>query len=770
MAPGRNQKSRKPSAGDSRKPARNLSPWVIAGIITGGAMIYFLPLLTGSAYLWEDFLYSTYPVRVFAATSMAMGEIPLWNPYSFGGMPFFADIINSVFYLPSVALVAFVRHGALNYYPVQLMVLLHFPLAGVSMYFLGRSFSLRQLPSLFAGIAYMLTGYMVLHAIHEPVITLAAWIPLIFLSFRKALGTGGWTWVFIAALVLGHSTLCGFPQLSLYIYFFLFAYWIFEILAMRDPQEPLLKRAVRLAVRAGSVVALSLGIALIQLAPTNELAGLSKRAEITYQFATEGSLSWVQLLTLLVPKLLGSSGAGGYQYFGDGGYWNYWETGIYIGVLPLFLSIIAMVRWREKRHLLFFAGFGLFAILYALGGHFILHRFFFEFIPGFSRFKTPARIGILFAFCATLLSAFAFDDILGGQEQDSAARRKRLARTVGIIGGIAVALLLLVRAGAMDAALPFLQNADIRTVITENMNTAFVVVVLSLGALVWLVRKRTTSPAIAVIAVVFVDLYLFGANQNNGKTNPTEYFREARQIVTFLQREGEHEYFRVNTRNPQGMIMDRNQGMVDRIFSMEGYTPLALQRTIMPIPTERYFDLENVKYKTVTEGNRLALVPNLSYLPRAFMVYRTHSVTSEDSLVAYMSGPAFDERSIAALEEPPPRGFTQDTTNVRWSAEVTSYGDNSMTMHVQTERPGLLVVSETFFPGWSAFVDNAGVPIIRCDYKLRGVVVPGGDHTVRMVYAPASYKVGAMATAASLLICGGGITILELRKRRRHAA
>ncbi len=768
MTPARNQKNRKPSPSDTRKPAFVLPVWGSVAIISGLALVFFFPLFTGSAYLWEDFLFSSYPVRVFAATSMAMGEIPLWNPYTFGGMPFMADIINSVFYLPCVALVAFVRHGTLSYYPLQLMVLLHFPLAGISMFFLARSFSLRTLSSLFAGVAYMLTGFMVLHAIHQPVVTLAAWIPLIVLSFRKALDAKGWSWVFIAALVLGHSTLCGFPQLSLYIYLFLFTYWLFEIVAMRGAEERLMDRLLRLAPRAAVVVGLSLGIALIQLAPTNELAGLSQRAEITYKFATEGSVTWVQLLTLLFPKILGSSNVEAYRYFGEGGYWNYWETGVYVGLLPLFLGIIALMRWKERRHLIFFALFGFFALMYAMGNNFILHRFFFEFIPGFSRFKTPARIGILFAFCMVLLSAFAVDDLLYAQYD--AIRKKRLFRVAGLVGGASLLLFVLVRSGAFDADLPFLKKPEAAAAILGDLNIAFVVLLLSLGALVWLIRSRSTAAGFTLIAVLFIDLYLFGAAQNNGKTNPTEYFQQAENIVSFLKREGEHELFRVNTRNSQGMIMDRNQGMIDRIFSMEGYTPLALKRTIMPIPTDRFLDLENVKYRTVTEGNQLALVPNPTYLPRAFMVFRTHVVTGEDSLVAYMSSPAYDQKKIAALEEPLPSSFPEDTSDVRWTANVTAYRDNSLTIHVQTERTGLLVVSETFFPGWRASLDGADASLVRCDYKLRAVVIPGGDHLVTMSYSPVSFEFGTIGTVLSLLVCGGGISISELRKRKRGPA
>lgn len=768
MTPARNLKNRKPPHGDVEQTPRDLATWVYLAIIGGLALLFFFPLFTGKAFLWEDFLYSSYPVRVFAATSMAMGEIPLWNPYTFGGMPFMADIINSVFYLPSVALVAFVRHGMLNYYPLQLMVLLHFPLAGISMFFLARSFSLRALPSLFSAVGYMLTGFMILHAIHQPVVTLAAWIPLIVLSFRRAMIERGWTWTFIGALILGHSTLCGFPQLSLYIYFFLFTYWLFELFAMGDGQEKMVHRGLRLGSRAAVLIALSVALALIQLAPTNELAGLSQRSQITYTFATEGSFSWTQLLTLLFPKVLGSSGVEGYRYFGEGGYWNYWETGIYIGLLPLFLALMALWRWRERRHLLFFAGFGLFALLFAMGNHFVIHRLFFEFIPGFSRFKTPARIGILFTLCATLLAGFGVNHLL--YESFNVKRKKLLLQVVGVLGGAALLLYLFVRTGVLDGALPFLKNAEARTMVFRDLDISLLLIILSIGVLVWLISTRSTLAGFALIAVVFLDLYLFGADQNNGKTNPTEYFGQTHELVDFLKQEGEHELFRVNTRNSQGMIMDRNQGMVDRIFSMEGYTPLALKRTIIPIADDKYLDLENVKYRTMTEGRRLALVPHPTYLPRAFMVYRVHTEHSEDSLVAYMNSPAFDQRSTAALEEEYHGTLPPDSVKTAWSANVTAYQDNRLTVAVQTDREGLLILSETFFPGWRAFVDGKETAILRCDYKLRAVPVPGGAHIVEMTYAPLTYEAGVASTIAALLICGLGIVISSFRKSRRRAA
>ena len=88
-------------------------------------------------------------------------------------------------------------------------------------------------------------------------------------------------------------------------------------------------------------------------------------------------------MTLLVPKFFGVSDAHGYAYWGPGTYWYYWETCVYAGVLPLLLMLFALWVMRDNRHVLFFGMFALFATLYALGGNFIVHHFFFSAVPGF---------------------------------------------------------------------------------------------------------------------------------------------------------------------------------------------------------------------------------------------------------------------------------------------------------------------------------------------------------------------------------------------------
>jgi uncharacterized membrane protein YfhO len=65
----------------------------------------------------------------------------------------------------------------------------------------------------------------------------------------------------------------------------------------------------------------------------------------------------------------------------------------------------------------------------------------------------------------------------------------------------------------------------------------------------------------------------------------------------------------------------------------------------------------------------------------------------------------------------------------------------------------LLVLADTWFPGWHAKVDGRDAPIVRTDQLLRGVVIPSGTHSVEFVYRPLSWRIGwivSLLTAVAL--------------------
>ncbi len=765
--------SHRPSSLRGDAPAHRplaLKDWHVLIFLGVLLAILFRTILAGTAFFWEDFLYQNYPFRNFAATSLAAGDLPLWNPYTFDGMPFLADIQTTVFYLPSLLLTLFVSGGRLNFYWLELVIILHFFLAGVSMYYLARSFALERIPSLFAGAAYMLSGFMVAHAIHQQMVGVVAWAPLILLLFRKTLADPRGIWVFLGGLVLGHSILAGFPQLSLYFYTFFAAFVVFELVTTYPGRKIISPRALSAAGRVAAIFLLSLGVAALQLLPTMELSPLSQRAEITYQKATEGSLAWEQILTFLYPKFFGTSTSQEYRYWGPGPYWHYWETCVYLGALPLLLGILASTSFRRSKYVVFFLGAAVFALLFALGGNMFVHRLFFSFVPGFSLFRNPARIGILVAFAFALLSAFSLDRIL---YREQTARSRKTQRTIVLtISGAALLVWLFATTGALTSIFPFLRDPRILETVRSTTAVEILVIILSAGLVTALVlnRWKITLAGPLLLIVLLADITQFGGGQFASPLSPDAYFSRAVPLTSFLRQEGKSEIFRVNTRAPRGMILDRNQGMVDRIFMMEGYTPLALQRVYPPMRSgDQMLDLLNIKYKTVVDDAGSArLVPHPTYLPRAFFVYDICVVQSEAELRDTLQSPTFNHRTTAVLEQIPLFRPAVPADPPKWSATITGYSNTLITLDVTTSVPGLLMLSETYYPGWRAYVDGDQTDIYRTDYSLRSLCVPAGSHRIEVRFQPESFFHGVLISITTCLLCAAGIGLSLFRSLRLH--
>jgi hypothetical protein len=744
-----------------------LKNWQCIALMTLFVAIFFRDILLGSAFLWEDFLYD-YPSRNFAAVAMAGGEIPHWNPFSFNGMPFLADIQKGVFYLPFTALTLFVHDGYLSFYWVELVIILHYVLAGVFMFYLARSFGLRQMPALFAGTVYMLSGFMITHAIHQYMITLVAWYPLVLLLFRRAL-TGEWRWTFLAALTLGFSTFAGFPQLSLYLYFFLFVFFVVEFVALNPGKQMLSLPAFTMAGKAAIIIILSIGLALIQLLPTMEFAELTFRAQITYQKATEGQFSWSQLLTFFYPKFFGTAGAAGYNYYGPGTYWYYWETCMYVGILPILLMALTANQIRKNRYVMFFWAFAVFAVLYALGSNFFLHKFFFDYVPRFDTFRNPSRMGILFAFGAAMLSGFALQHLI--HERGTTRNVHTLQRILMVVSGAGVLVYFLLVTGMLSGAFPYLADPAIRKAIEKDALISVLILLLSSAYVYAAIGGKTILrwAGIAAAVILFVDMTVFGGTQNNSTTDPRAYFERARPLTEFIKQDSQGELVRVNSRNQQGMLMDRNQGMMDRVMMMEGYTPLVLQRYLPPSRNwSQVCDMMNAKYRIATDTARggLTLTRATTYLPRAYMVYDARVIPDSASIFRFMQSTSFEPSRTVVLESEPGVTITDTSSTTQWRAHIESYTLNSMSIRVSTPRTGFLVMSEIYYPGWNAYVDGTPQTIMRANWNQRAIPLSAGEHQVDVIFESVPFRRGMWVTLATLTLCLAGIALPSMRKNR----
>jgi uncharacterized membrane protein YfhO len=82
---------------------------------------------------------------------------------------------------------------------------------------------------------------------------------------------------------------------------------------------------------------------------------------------------------------------------------------------------------------------------------------------------------------------------------------------------------------------------------------------------------------------------------------------------------------------------------------------------------------------------------------------------------------------------------------------ITIQGSGELDVQADSKAPGLLIVTDQYYPGWQAFVDGKPVPIFAVDGIFRGIFLDRGSHIVKFIYRPLSFAVGGIVSAISLL-------------------
>jgi hypothetical protein len=140
------------------------------------------------------------------------------------------------------------------------------------------------------------------------------------------------------------------------------------------------------------------------------------------------------------------------------------------------------------------------------------------------------------------------------------------------------------------------------------------------------------------------------------------------------------------------------------------------------------------------------LYENEFALPRGFVVHQTEPVTHKD---VWDKLDTLDPTRVALVEN----DRRLDGSSEPSPARIMEYSPNRVVVETDLEAPGLLVMSEIWYPGWRAYDNGNQTPILRTDAILRGVYLDAGSHTIEFTYTPASVRIGwSVASAATLVL------------------
>jgi hypothetical protein len=174
------------------------------------------------------------------------------------------------------------------------------------------------------------------------------------------------------------------------------------------------------------------------------------------------------------------------------------------------------------------------------------------------------------------------------------------------------------------------------------------------------------------------------------------------------------------------------------------------------------------RYPVVYTDGQVQVRENPDAFPRAWLVHDAHQVPPGGALPLVRDG-TLDLRTTVVLEtEPPPLGMPTDPSAD--TVTITAHTPDRVSMTATTDAPGLVVLSDTYDPGWVATVDGAAVPVLVADHALRAIPVGAGMHTIELRYAPRSLTIGlllSLATVATLVVVAACLTFNHWRGGRR---
>jgi hypothetical protein len=748
------------------------------------------PLLTDVAFMFHPWL-------IYAGREIAAGRFPLWNPHSFGGVPFFANPQTALLF--PLTWIAYVLPAALA---ITLTSILKFSVAGAGMYWFLRLLAIRPLPAVVGALAFMLNAALVTW-VQWAVGTAMAMLPLLFAATEHLRQVSGRRAVALLAAIVGVSILGGYLQITALA---LLAAGAWALAGCRSTSRPL-------AFLGRWAVGVGLGIVLAgaQILPFVEYSRLSSVYAYRSQWMPVMAAPPRAAIALLMPQYFGTPT--GRDFWG---YWNYNEIAAAVGIVPWLVLPAAIVCWRRPGTRFFLGLAALAAVMcyevpwltQALGS-----------LPPFSLVIT-FRLVIFLAFSLSALCALGLDALLAAP----AGRRRVLAAGVaaGFAVTAAVALVALIQDGPLLAGLSLARPIAVQYGMFLALLTLGALAALRLSA----ARRRVAlDAAIALVAVQLAGTVELAATYNP-IIDTRLFYPPAPPALRHVQAE---------TAREPGRVMfgiGKNMGMLYGLHEITGYdgmTPRHVEQLVSPLGAggllasgsinatvpwaSPVFDLLGVRRLIVPrdadtlpshfaleyDGDDARVFVNPRALPRAFVVegarcaddaatldlmYRGAVDFRRQVLVAgcgeHVAGTPPDRPVVASLSLMPVVGDGRETPALEAGAGgrpapasaaagdaragAAGPGGHAAIQAEEPERlvvssesgtPGWLVVTDTWFPGWRATVDGVAQPLWRADHAFRAVRVPAGRHTVEFAYRPASFRAGLALTGLAAMAIAG---------------
>ena len=694
---------------------------------------FFWKLVLTNQFTWldnPDIANQVLPWYQFEAAEWHTGHVPLWDPYLWGGQPLIGQMQPGAAYPPNWLLfLAPLRHGWIRQaYLHWYFVLIHFQ-AALFCYWLLRDLKRSKGASLLAALVFGLGGFVGTNG-WPAMLNGAVWAPLVLLFFLRAMrgvrpvSSAAWSGAF-----LGIAFLSGHHQVPIFICLTMGGLWLYYLLA-----EPVLRiRRLKLLLIFSLFLIL---LSAFQTLPAAQYARASLRwvgaenpvgwnDKVPYFVHQQYSLRPESLLGIFIPGMSQSSDP-------------------FVGLAALTLALLGVIAAWNDRMTRLFASIALGGLLYALGGNSVFHGILYSLLPMVEKARNPSMATFIFHFGLCCLIAYGIDyyEFLPG------AVTRRVA---SVLCGIAAVLALIIWAAAV-----------MKTPVDSRLGVVMLAGLLAAAILMaW--NSNSIAKQAAVISFGLVMLFELG----NVTTYTYQLVNRPESLIKPLSQHADIAAFLRDQGRPVRVEVTENDipynfGDWYGIDHFGGYLASMTGNVARVQGNPRAREMYGVNFRIgkvpgrpgqveVFQGSSgIKVYSDPTAFPRTWAVHDAISIQRDDQINTEMDDPHFDPRRQTFVKGAAPRLVNCPDTETEMVA-LTQRSAERVVIEANLRCRGMVILSDTYFPGWVAAVDSQPATIYEAYGFLRGVVVEGGRHRIEMRYRPKSVYWGAALSLIGLL-------------------
>jgi hypothetical protein len=711
-----------------------------------GFVAFFHCLVLNQAYFANDLLNQYSHFRALVRSQILAGHFPLWNPYFFGGQPFFAD--------PNVMMAYPLNYLTLLFpiaYGLGVFYFLHFFIAAWGMHFWLKGLRLSENACRLGALLFSLSGFFWWELIHPPILAAFAWLPWWMGALARLSQEWAPSKAFGAGLAFAMIFTSGNFQMTSYFLYLGLAYFLLLLLLPGEKETgfrgiPWKKFPLVLLFGAWGGV-----ILLVHMIPAYEFSKYTNRdsANQTYDtFNAYFSMKPETSYTLLFPSLglkEGQTAEQAIQYFDQKTIDNdYYGMFGYLGIWAPFLVYMAFRR-KDRKILWGLLGLAVLCLMVAWGKNIPLHRILCAVLPGINLSRAPFRaIGGTVA-CLCVLAAIGFQSL----EKALAGAEKISTPLIVAFGGAGILFLV----GCLNAS--------------YDWRELFSLLLGSLGLALWALTDSWKKLGRWVfLTALILPLFLSGWGDFNWGPASNYDFETNFPALTSLKTNAKDGRYFIDCHNGRDLPYPVRMGnqtyrwhfpedvpMQLGIRDSGGYNPIYLldPHSLQTTPLPTYTKLMAIKGFVLgsdTNDFKGYIRQDLSgayYFgalnPPPFLnaPYQYLVDSNSQNALNMMKAPTFDPAQTIVLSSNLPDPVKNQLPGKPAALKYAWAKDemDSQAFQVNLDQNSLVTVSEIVFPGWKAWIDGKPAEILRGDVALRALFVPAGSHLLEFRYEPA---------------------------------